>query len=81
LDCFWLFGGQSNTIDRIYKMNASTFVVTEHSLSATIPKWQSPSDGYFFGFYQRHVFMSSWRAIGVATSHMEPASIIRLPST
>lgn len=82
LDCFWIFGGRDTSrasgITTIYRMNASTFAITAHSLSSTIPVNVT---GSFFGLFKRYCYMPTWRAIGLVTTELEPCYVIRLPST
>lgn len=74
-DVYWLFGGASGSPgwSNIYEMNASSFAITAHALSAPIPTTDQR------GSFGRFVFLSSWRAIGIVGAYNTPAYVIKLP--
>jgi hypothetical protein len=79
LDCYWLFGGDGSSpgYASVYRMNASTFAITQHALSQTIPKQASN----YLGSYGRFIFMDSWRAIGFLAQNNAAPWVIKLPNS
>jgi hypothetical protein len=78
-DVFWVFGGDGDTsgYTKIYQMNAATFAVTAHALSAPLVGTLAQD---YQGSWDRFVWMDGWRAIGFVSNANEAPVVIKLPA-
>ena len=76
-DVYWLFGGRSGEpgFTSIFEMNASTFAITQRSLTGSIS-----TRGGAQGSYGRWVFMREFDAIGFVGHHDQAPHVIKLPA-
>ncbi len=81
--CFWIFGhatatnGNTDMQMVIYRVDASTFALTTHTLTGDSIALAST---VVKGSFNRHVWFQSWRIIGTVHGHNAPMSIIKLPA-
>jgi hypothetical protein len=75
VDVFWIFGGNIDTSTSIYRMDASTFAITEHALSQQISHFDNA------GTYNRGLFLQFgvWRGLAIVTNYLEAPYVIKLP--
>ena len=80
-DVYWIFGGAFDSAgwSNIYEMNASTFAVTGHVLSGSAIQVDTTSP--MQGSWGRHVWLASYRAIGLVAKADSPAYVIKLPGS
>lgn len=78
IDAYWLFGGNRGSpgYSSIYQMNASTFGISQHTLSGSM----APSLNIDYqGSYGRFILMPQWRALGFLGTHDGPVYVVKLP--
>lgn len=86
-DCYWLFGsgdgasiGTMASFQTLYRMNAGQSGTT-WTISSNTVTGASVTAIDQRGFYGRFALLSSYRAIGLCTSHSAAPYVIRLPSS
>lgn len=77
-DCYWILAGGSGSsgYSNVYEMNAGTFNIVQHGLSASMGGFNSDYQGSF----GRFIFMDQWRAIGIVTGSDDAPYVIKLPA-
>lgn len=77
-DAFWLFGGNasSDAYANLYEIDAATFAVTKHALSASMAGFETNYQGLF----SRFCYSEEDRFVGLLTRSDAAPFVVKLPS-